>query len=142
VTDGSPTDDEAGRVSPLPDPGAAFGSRRSPPVGSGRSVGDPEPPPQPSPSPYDTGAPRYAPSGVAPGTNGFAIASLVTGIVGFFCLVPAVLALVFGYKARNQIALTGGVQSGRGMATTGIVLGWIWIGLTALYFLTVLFFVF
>ena len=67
-------------------------------------------------------------------TNGFAVASLVLGILGIVaCGVPAVLALVFGYKARKQIAASGGGQSGRGMATAGIVLGWIWLGLTVAY---------
>jgi ABC-type phosphate transport system permease subunit len=70
-----------------------------------------------------------------PGTNGLAIASLITGIFGFFCFIPAVLALVFGYVARSQIARTGGVQPGRGMATAGIVLGWIWIALTVVWFI-------
>jgi len=67
-------------------------------------------------------------------TNGFAVASLVLGILGIVaCGVPAVLALVFGYKARKQIAASGGGQSGRGMATAGIVLGWIWLGLIVAY---------
>jgi hypothetical protein len=43
------------------------------------------------------------------------------------------LALVFGYKARREIDASGGLQQGRGMATAGIVLGWVWIGLTVAY---------
>ena len=55
---------------------------------------------------------------------------MVLGIVGFVvCGVGAVLALVFGYKARREIDESGGRQKGRGMAVAGIVLGWIWIGL-------------
>jgi hypothetical protein len=72
----------------------------------------------------------YAPGGPVPGTNGLAIAALVCGIFGFFCFIPAILALVFGYISRSQIRQTGGLQPGRGMATAGIVLGWIWIALT------------
>jgi Domain of unknown function (DUF4190) len=67
-------------------------------------------------------------------TNGFAVAALVLGILGFVaCGIPAVLALVFGYKARKQIDASGGVQAGRGMAKAGIVLGWVWIGLLIAY---------
>ena len=63
-------------------------------------------------------------------TNGFAIASMVLGIVGFIvCGVGAILALVFGYKARREIDASGGREKGRGMAVAGIVLGWVWIGL-------------
>lgn len=75
-----------------------------------------------------------------PMTNGFAVAPLVLGIAGFvFCLViiGPVLALVFGYKGRRQIDESNGMQTGRGMATAGIVLGWVAIGLTIAYVLIV-----
>lgn len=71
---------------------------------------------------------------IAPGTNGFAIASLILGIVGFttFPLIPSILAIVFGYKGRNEIDRSGGVQQGRGLAVAGIVLGWIAVVLAIL----------
>jgi hypothetical protein len=79
---------------------------------------------------------RTAPPGVyAPlTTNGFAIASLILGIVGltWFPLIPSILALVFGYKGRNEIDRSGGTQQGRGLAVAGIVLGWIAIVLIVL----------
>lgn len=55
-------------------------------------------------------------------TNGFAIAALVCGLVGG---VGSVLALVFGFTARRQIAATG--ESGKGMALAGIILGFVGI---------------
>jgi len=63
-----------------------------------------------------------------PKTNGLAIAAMILGIL---CLygVGSILALVFGYQARTQIDSSGGMQTGRGMATAGIVLGWVGIGL-------------
>ena len=70
------------------------------------------------------------------GTNGFAVASMVIGIVQFmFCLlvIGPILALVFGYKGRREIDGSGGRQTGRGMATAGIVLGWVGAGLTILF---------
>ncbi len=67
-------------------------------------------------------------------TNGFAIASLVLGIV-WIDWVGSVLALVFGYIAKGQIDRSGGQQSGRGMAIAGIVLGWVGIAILALVIL-------
>jgi hypothetical protein len=64
----------------------------------------------------------YAP---ARPTNGMAIASLVLGILWLYWL-GSILALVFGYIARQQIRERG--DSGGSLATAGIVLGWIGIG--------------
>jgi hypothetical protein len=44
--------------------------------------------------------------------------------------IGAVLALVFGYRARTQIKNSAGRQTGSGLATAGIILGW--IGITIL----------
>ena len=57
-------------------------------------------------------------------TNGFAIASMVLGILWIYS-IGSILALVFGYKARKEIDQSNGAQQGRGMATAGIVLGYI-----------------
>ncbi len=54
---------------------------------------------------------------------------MVLGIVWLWW-IGSILALVFGYVAKSQIRQTG--QSGSGMATAGIVLGWIGVGLLAL----------
>jgi hypothetical protein len=64
-------------------------------------------------------------------TNGLVVASLVLGILWIYW-IGSVLALVFGYIARRQIAERQGMQDGRGMATAGIVLGWVGIGFLAL----------
>ena len=63
-------------------------------------------------------------------TNGFAVASLVLGILWLYW-VGSILALVFGYVARGQIEKSGGTQTGGGMAIAGIVLGWIGLGVLA-----------
>ena len=62
-------------------------------------------------------------------TNGMAIASMVLGIL-WLDWIGSILALVFGYLARNQIRERG--EAGSGMATAGIVLGWIGVGIFAL----------
>ncbi len=95
------------------------------------------------PDPYRQAARRYwdgrqwtghvdAPAGAPvpsrpPSTNGWAIASLVLGIIG-----GSVLAIVFGLVGRSQIRSSGGRQTGLGLATAGIVLGCVWLGLIAI----------
>ena len=66
-------------------------------------------------------------------TSGKAIASLVLGIGGFviFPLVLSILAIVFGRSAKREIAERPGL-GGAGLATAGIVLGWIGVALVAL----------
>jgi Domain of unknown function (DUF4190) len=94
----------------------------------------PPPPPPPPPDPW--GQPSPQPGNTrSGGTNGFAVASLVLGILQFFCvpLIGTVLALVFGFIGRNQIDQSGGAQGGRGMAVAGIVLGFIGVALTVVY---------
>lgn len=59
-----------------------------------------------------------------------AIASMVLGILWIYW-VGSILALIFGYMAKKQIKETG--QGGGGMATAGIVLGYIGLGFLALF---------
>src|SRR5918992_1490387 len=54
-------------------------------------------------------------------TNGLAIASVVAGIFWLWWLGSAV-AVILGHAALRQIARTG--QRGRGLAITGLVLGY------------------
>lgn len=66
-------------------------------------------------------------------TSGKAIASLVLGIGGFviFPFVLSILAIVFGHQAKREIAQRQGL-GGAGLATAGIVLGWIGVALVVL----------
>ncbi|HEX5094606.1 MAG TPA: DUF4190 domain-containing protein [Acidimicrobiia bacterium] len=80
------------------------------------------------PPPYDAGSYSGPPS-----NNGFAIASLVAGCAQLiFCGIGAILAIVFGHVARGQIKRSNGTQTGRGLATAGLVLGYIGLALTVL----------
>ena len=56
----------------------------------------------------------------APGTNGFATAALVCGLLAFIP-VAAILAVVFGIIALRQLGQVS--QRGRGRAVAGVVLG-------------------
>ncbi|MDA1358260.1 DUF4190 domain-containing protein [Glycomyces luteolus] len=77
--------------------------------------------PYPQPPPY--GYPYVPPRP----TNGMAIAAMICGIVGV-CSPIGILALIFGNIAKRQIRETG--DQGDGMATAGIVLGWIGVAAT------------
>lgn len=69
-----------------------------------------------------------------PKPNGFAIASLVLGILWVYW-IGSILALIFGIVGKNQIDKSNGMQSGRGMAVAGIVLGWVGIGILLAFIL-------
>jgi hypothetical protein len=91
---------------------------------------------QPYQQPYGNQyAPQYspedAPQPYAPGrpTNSMAIVTLIAGIAGLTVLffVGSIVAVITGPIARRQIAQTG--EEGGGLATAGIVMGWIGIAI-------------
>lgn len=57
-------------------------------------------------------------------TSAMAVASLILGIVWLYW-VGSILALIFGYLAKREIDQEPGKLTGRGMAITGIILGWV-----------------
>jgi hypothetical protein len=81
-------------------------------------------PPPPPPPPGDPGY-GYGYGYVQPKTNQKAIWALVLGILGFVCcgIFAGVPAIFLGNAAKNEIAASGGAQTGRGMAQAGFVLG-------------------
>lgn len=89
------------------------------PAGPYGSAYPPPPPGYPAAGPYPTAPPPA-------GTSGFAITSLILGILP---LCAGVLGVIFGVIALNQIKRTG--QRGRGLAITGIACGSVWMVLTA-----------
>jgi len=91
---------------------------------------------QPAPPPPPPGPPAAQPYYVPAKTNGFAIASMVLGIIWIYW-IGSILALVFGYIAKSQIEQSGGAQTGMGMAVAGIVLGWIGVGILLLFVLLI-----
>jgi hypothetical protein len=74
--------------------------------------------------------PQYgaAPAGAVRGTNVMAILSLI------FAFVFSPLGIVFGHIAKSQIRRTG--EGGSGLATAGLVLGYIF---TILFVLWIIF---
>ena len=64
----------------------------------------------------------------SPETNRAAVISLVLGALWLFG-IGSVLALVFGYRARREIKSSVPPQGGAGLATAGIVLGWVGVAM-------------
>ncbi len=70
--------------------------------------------------------------GAAINVNGFAIASMVLGIVWIYW-IGSILAIVFGHIALRQIKESNGHRSGRGMAIAGLVLGYVGLAIIAIF---------
>ncbi|MBC8106448.1 MAG: DUF4339 domain-containing protein [Anaerolineae bacterium] len=71
-------------------------------------------------------------------TDGFAIASLVLALVSFplqcgylIGMIPAILAIIFGFLARGRIRR--GERTGTGMALAGLICGFISAGLVVVF---------
>ena len=64
-------------------------------------------------------------------TSTLATVSLIAGILSFVMLplIGAVVAIWTGYEARKEPRATPPRAGGDGMATAGIILGWIHVGL-------------
>lgn len=74
----------------------------------------------------------YGGPGTAQPTSSMAILSLIAGILGvtFFPIIGSVVAVITGPMAKKEIRESMGALGGEGLATAGMVLGWIGIGLT------------
>jgi Domain of unknown function (DUF4190)/N-terminal domain of toast_rack, DUF2154 len=119
-----PPEKPQGRTPPLPPPPPPVPPKRvvpPPPLPPGykSSAGAEEPPEgaeaQPAPP-----APRQRPK-----TSGWAVASLVMGILGFTCLflLGSILAIIFGFVGIHEISQSKGSKTGKGMAAAGIAMG-------------------
>lgn len=67
-------------------------------------------------------------------THTLAVLSLAFGLLAWFGLpvVGAVVAVVTGHVALNEIRRAPDAYEGRGMALTGVILGWLNLALSAL----------
>lgn len=65
-----------------------------------------------------------------PATSGFAIVSLILSLLGF-----SILGVIFGHVAKSEIRKTG--KQGRGMATAGLVIGYIGCAFWTLFIISV-----
>ena len=63
-------------------------------------------------------------------TNGKAIGSLICGIVAYtVCPLTAIAAVILAPMAKREIAAEPQKYDGAAMATAGMILGWIMVGL-------------
>ncbi len=64
-------------------------------------------------------------------TSTLAIVSLVAGILGFtiFPVIATIVAIITGYMARKEIRSIPPTAGGDGLATAGIIMGYVQIGL-------------
>ncbi|HTL85948.1 MAG TPA: DUF4190 domain-containing protein [Acidimicrobiia bacterium] len=143
---GVPTDAPSAQqpyVPPPPPPPPPYGAYTPPADPSSAQPNPYAAPPNPYAAPPNPYAAPPNPYGAPPGygygygspgrTNGFAVASLVLGIVGWAVCIGSILAIIFGVVARGQIRASGGQQSGDGMAKAGIILGCIFTALVVAY---------
>ena len=128
-------------------PSQPFGATEYPPLENSDAQGDPNPtvdypmdaglppPVYPPPYPGPAGYPGY-PGGPGiyaggydpyrptkpPGTNGKAIAALVTSLVGLLCCgLPSIVGLILGVVAMRETKRTG--QDGYAIALIGAIIG-------------------
>ena len=73
----------------------------------------------------------YTPLPPTARTSTMAIVSLISGIVSWFLIpfVAAVVAVITGHMAKNEIKKSAGMVTGTGMATAGLILGYVQLGL-------------
>src|SRR5207249_7001591 len=74
-------------------------------------------------------APFWTPAG-GRRTDGYATASLILAISSFvvFPLIPAIVAVILGSKAKQRIAADPTLE-GEGMAKAGVIVGWVNVGI-------------
>jgi hypothetical protein len=73
----------------------------------------------------------YTPLPPATRTSTMAIVSLISGIASWFLLpiIAAIVAVITGHMAKKEIKNSAGMVTCNGMATAGMVLGYIQLGL-------------
>ncbi len=86
-----------------------------------------------APAPGDKAADIYTtaqPAVAHARTSGLAIASLVTSILLFwFYGIGSILGIIFGHIARAEIKKSNGTLTGDGLALTGLIIGYVTLGL-------------
>ncbi|GAA3517017.1 DUF4190 domain-containing protein [Actinocatenispora rupis] len=88
--------------------------------------------PYSGPAGYQPGYQPYAAYPPRPKTNPMAIVSLVCSLGGIFIvpLLGSIAGIIFGHIAKSQLKTSG--EGGDGMATAGLVIGYIFAGLYGL----------
>jgi hypothetical protein len=96
-------------------------------------------------SPQIAAVPQVAmPQTAVPQTEDKAVISLVLGILSLVGLsvLGGIPAIILGKMSRNNIRASSGRLGGEGMATAGIIMGWVSVGLAVLFLLLMVLMVF
>lgn len=72
--------------------------------------------------------------------SSLALTSLITGILGWTILplLGSVVAIITGHLAKKEIKDSYGTISGSGMASAGLILGYVQLGFTVLALLAII----
>ncbi len=70
--------------------------------------------------------PPGPPAGAVP-NNQMAVGSIIASCIGLLCGIGSIIGIVLGFVAKNQIKASGGTQGGDGLATAGIIVGFVGI---------------
>lgn len=81
-------------------------------------------------------------------TSGMAVTSMILGILGILSLfgvgwftagipsgILSLIAVILGHTAMGKVKHSAGTIDGKGLAVAGVVMGWIVLGLSILFFL-------
>ncbi|MDD2695842.1 MAG: DUF4190 domain-containing protein [Anaerolineales bacterium] len=73
----------------------------------------------------------YSNAPYSPPNSSLSVVSLVLGILGltFLPVIGSIAAVITGAMAKKEIRASRGAVAGEGLATAGIVMGWIGIAL-------------
>ena len=74
--------------------------------------------------------PNYYPPAALP-TSNMAVISLISGILGLsmFPVIGSIIAIITGQSARGETRANPPRASGDGLATAGIIMGWVGVAL-------------
>ena len=110
-------------------------SQGYPPPGQGYPPPGYGPPPQGYPPPGYPPPQGYPPP--SPPNNTLAIVSMVSGIAGLTVIpfLASIVAVITGHIAKGQLRRAEGREGGDGMATAGLITGYIGIAFWGLMFL-------
>jgi len=77
---------------------------------------------------------QYTSIPTQPKDSTLAMLSLIFGIGAYFVLpfIGAIAAVILGHLGKSEIKKSGGMLKGNGMATWGLILGYVQIGLCVL----------
>lgn len=89
---------------------------------------------QNSPQPYTT-------IPTQPKDSTMALLSMIFGIAAFLVLpgIGAIAAIILGHLGKSEIKKSAGMLKGNGMATAGLILGYVQIGLIVLSLCAIIF---